>query len=107
MTQEQREDTETVVCFDWPTGKIFWRHGESARYNNAIAGEGPRATPTVDGGHVYAQGATGIVVCLDLATGALIWRYDVVTGGEPGGVCAYAVIEAPSILNLEPDRSPA
>ena len=35
---------------------------------------GPNATPTVDGGRVYAVGGFGDVLCADAATGKEVWR---------------------------------
>ncbi len=79
LTQEQQGKDETVVCYDLLTGKEKWRHRARARYETAIAGIGPRATPTVSGNRVYAFGATGILTCLDLETGREIWSRDTVT----------------------------
>ncbi len=37
-------------------------------------GDGPRATPTVDGDHVYALGANGDLIAVRLSDGVVIWR---------------------------------
>jgi hypothetical protein len=55
-------------------------HTTAARYDTVIAGEGPRATPTVVSNRVFACGGTGILNCLDLATGKLVWSRDLVAG---------------------------
>ena len=44
----------------------------------AIAGPGPRATPTFHEGKIYALGAAGRLNCLDAVTGKVIWRRDIV-----------------------------
>jgi outer membrane protein assembly factor BamB len=41
-----------------------------------MGGVGPRATPTLSGGLLYAQGATGLLQCLDPLTGAVKWERD-------------------------------
>jgi hypothetical protein len=52
------------------TGKQLWSYTKTAaRYDTVIAGEGPRATPTVVSNRVFTCGGTGILNCLDLATG--------------------------------------
>lgn len=76
VTQEQRGAEEVVSCYEWRTGKNVWLHNDEARYATTIAGEGPRATPTIMGDRVYTFGGTGILNCLDLATGKVIWRKD-------------------------------
>jgi len=37
---------------------------------------GPRATPTIFDGHVYAVGAVGNLVCLNGADGSVVWQKD-------------------------------
>jgi outer membrane protein assembly factor BamB len=59
------------------TGKLLWSFSEGARYFTPIAGEGPRATPTVVRDKVYALGATGRLHCLDLASGKPVWSQDI------------------------------
>ena len=78
VTQEQQGEDETIACYDLLTGKEKWRHSAPARYETAIAGIGPRATPTISGNRVYSFGATGILTCLDLETGREIWSRDTV-----------------------------
>ena len=46
---------------DAATGKLKWSHSIDARYNTVIAGLGPRATPTIDDGFVYALGGTAVL----------------------------------------------
>ena len=83
LVQEQRGPDECVIARSLATGAQLWAHTDAARYHTLIAGEGPRATPTVAGQRVFTFGATGILNCLDLATGARIWSRDVVR--ESGG----------------------
>lgn len=76
VTQEQRGDEELVTCYDLADGKLQWAHGHPVRFEEVIAGIGPRATPTIDQGRVYALGAEGHLMCLDGATGKLLWEHD-------------------------------
>jgi outer membrane protein assembly factor BamB len=78
VTQEQRGDQELVTAYNLQTGKPIWFHAEPLRHEDELGGIGPRATPTLEGNQVFAQGATGILVCLDLETGRLIWRRNIV-----------------------------
>ena len=74
VTMEQRGDLEMVTCYDVPTGRLEWAYSAPARYDSISGGAGPRATPTIDAGMVYAQGALGHLVCLDGATGQCRWE---------------------------------
>ena len=76
-TQEQRGENETVTCYDVLTGKLLWSHANAANFFQWQGGGGPRATPTVDRGQVFAIGATGLLDYLDAATGQRIWSRDI------------------------------
>jgi outer membrane protein assembly factor BamB len=87
VTHEQAGEEEALTCRDALTGALLWTHGEPGHYATTIAGEGPRATPTIAGGRVYALGSLGTLVCVDLATGTRVWRHslhDELGAGVPG-----------------------
>jgi outer membrane protein assembly factor BamB/ABC-type phosphate/phosphonate transport system substrate-binding protein len=57
----------------------------------------PRATPLIDGDHVYLLGAFGDLTCADLETGVTIWRINMIEqfAGEPElvwGTCSSPLI---------------
>ncbi|KAB2653798.1 MAG: PQQ-binding-like beta-propeller repeat protein [Verrucomicrobia bacterium] len=84
ITHEQCGPDECVTAYKLRTGKPIWAHTNQGRYDTVIAGEGPRATPTVASNHVFTCGGTGILNCLDLVSGKLIWTRDVIadSGGK-------------------------
>jgi len=79
ITQEQRGENETVICYDLITGSPIWSYAYVAHFQSSLAGEGPRATPCVSGGRVFAQGSTGLFHCLDLETGKLVWSKNILS----------------------------
>ena len=76
ITQEQDGDEELVTCRDTIDGTLRWTHRYEAHYESGVAGDGPRATPTIDGQRVYTLGSTGVLCCLDLASGKPQWTKD-------------------------------
>ena len=71
---------ETVSAFDLASGKLLWRDSYPASYSPAPEaqrhGLGPFATPTLDGGVLYAFGINGVLSAYDAAAGKLLWRHD-------------------------------
>ncbi len=76
VTLEQRGPEEWVTCYEIATGNPVWGHSVVGRHENPLGGIGPRSTPTIHAGRVYALGATGVLRCLDGKDGALIWQDD-------------------------------
>lgn len=76
VTMEQRGEQEWVTCYQVKTGELCWKHVIQARHQTFLGGVGPRSTPTIDEGNVYALGATGILRCLQGSSGRLIWQQD-------------------------------
>jgi outer membrane protein assembly factor BamB len=67
--------TERVLCLDEATGEVLWKHEYPVTYTISYPA-GPRCTPTVHEGKVYALGAEGNLACLDANTGDLVWSKD-------------------------------
>ncbi len=76
FTMEQRGEEELVICYDAKSGKEIWHHSEMSRFEEQVAGPGPRCTPTYADGKVYSLGGKAILTCIDAATGKLLWRRD-------------------------------
>lgn len=71
------EGKERLLCLDAKTGKQKWKFEVEREYDLSYPG-GPRATPTVANGMVYALGGMGHLVCLDAKTGEKKWEKDFV-----------------------------
>jgi outer membrane protein assembly factor BamB len=70
--------SERILCLDENDGQVVWEYKYDCPYVGLSYATGPRATPLVAGGKVYALGAVGNLVCLDAAKGTLIWSKDLV-----------------------------
>jgi outer membrane protein assembly factor BamB len=104
VTMEQRDAEELVTCYEILTGKLRWVHSTAVRHETTMGGVGPRATPTIHDGRVYAMGATGILRCLDGATGNLLWSKDVpaefgLGPGEDSNYVAWGRANSPLIVD--------
>ena len=102
-TQEQRGESEAVVCYDAETGLEVWVHLDAGRHSDPPAGPGPRATPTFHDGKIYAVSATGRLDRLDAGTGRLVWQRDILAdaGAEPPQFgCAASPLAAQEIVTV-------
>lgn len=97
VTQEQHGPLEKVVCRDVRSGEILWSHGDSTRYETALGGIGPRATPTLDGDRVFTMGATGRLNCLDLSSGRRLWTRDTLADG--GRQAHWGMSSSPLVID--------
>jgi outer membrane protein assembly factor BamB len=71
----KRTGKERVVCLEAGSGKELWVHAHDCEYHISYPG-GPRCTPTVADGKVYALGAMGNLVVLDADKGTQVWSKD-------------------------------
>ena len=68
---------ERVRCYREADGKLLWQHQYDCPYSTVTTyAIGPRATPTIDGEHVYTVGAEGNLLCLRITDGHVIWQKD-------------------------------
>ena len=69
-------DKDLVLCLNARTGKEFWKQDYDAPAGKDVQyGNGPRATPIIDGEFVYTFGCTGELACWSLAEGRQLWRH--------------------------------
>lgn len=66
---------EVAVALDAASGKQVWKTPIDGKYTSDM-GNGPRSTPTVDAGTVYALSANGKLVALNAANGKKVWEKD-------------------------------
>lgn len=76
FSQEQRGDKEAVVCYDAATGKVQWISEFLGRFEDDLGGPGPRSTPVLSQGHLFAQGANGSLVRIEPLSGKIVWEKD-------------------------------
>jgi outer membrane protein assembly factor BamB len=79
FTQEQRGPMETVVCYEAGTGREVWTRPIEARLDDPLGGPGPRATPALAEGGLFATCATGTLLRLNPSTGEIMWQQDLKT----------------------------
>jgi outer membrane protein assembly factor BamB len=77
VTLEQRGEEELVTCRSIANSEVTWSAAVRARHATVLGGVGPRSTPTIRDGVVYATGATGWLHAIDGATGRVLWKKDV------------------------------
>ena len=91
-----------AVCLDAGNGEVLWRTRTDHNLVEGQGGDGPRATPTVDGKMVYVFSAYGKLHALDSQTGTQQWSHDLVRefgSKKPNwGFCASPLVEGDLVL---------
>jgi outer membrane protein assembly factor BamB len=107
LYQNKDQNAEVVICWDADKGTELWRHEYACTYVNRN-GNGPRATPTIDGDRVYTVGATGILNCLKVDTGKPVWSHDLLQEGRATlpqwGLSFSPLIEGDLVLTVPGGR---
>jgi len=77
MLSDAQSPDEFVVCHSlkMKNKREVWRTRIDSRFNNQF-GDGPRATPSVDGKFVFALSAKGKLAALDVRDGLMLWSHD-------------------------------
>ncbi len=99
-TMGARDAMEYVIAIDAVTGKEKWSAEAGALLTNGW-GDGPRATPTVDGDKVYSLSGKGSLICLNTADGKPVWSASLTElGGKvPGwGYCESPLVEGNLVI---------
>lgn len=71
-------EREIIEAFDAKTGGALWKFDYPTAYRDDFGfDEGPRATPAIADGKVYAFGAEGTLHCLDVNSGKKLWSANI------------------------------
>jgi outer membrane protein assembly factor BamB len=105
----REKDNELVLCLDVATGNEKWQSEPYPAPYNWWPGEGnfskgPRSTPTVAGGRIYAAGVSGVLSCLDARTGNVVWRKQSRDAPPYGGPASPLVTDGLCIVHLGCDN---
>ncbi len=85
FTMGLRGDTEFLLAVDAKSGKELWATELGPLLKNGW-GNGPRGTPSVESGRVYAMSGMGYLLCANAADGKPVWQVSMADfgGGKPG-----------------------
>lgn len=95
-TMGLRADKEYVIAFDVATGKQLWATAHGAAFRND-RGDGPRGTPTIDGGTLYSLGGNGDLSAIDAKNGKLLWSQNVLEKFG-GSNITWGISESPLVI---------
>ncbi len=99
VTGERRGDEEWTSCYELETGALRWAHKYPVRFDGGVMdGPGPRATPAIGNGRVFAVDAAGQLDALELETGQLVWSRNIITDNE-APLPVYGVSASPLLLD--------
>jgi outer membrane protein assembly factor BamB len=91
------KEQEQVIALDAVTGKVVWQADYPRPPFKSVLGNGPRATPTVAGKHLYTMGINGVLSCFEAATGTKVWQVDLYSQFK-ADLPAFAVCCSPLVI---------
>ncbi|HVF90094.1 MAG TPA: PQQ-binding-like beta-propeller repeat protein [Blastocatellia bacterium] len=95
FVQGARSGDSVIFGLNRADGKVVWTQALGPKGNDS-RGNGPRATPTVDGDRVYGLSENGDLACLKTGDGAVVWRRNILKdfgGSNPG----WLISESPLV----------
>ena len=101
-TMFSKGDDEFIVCLNASNGEEIWRFRSDINYIESMGGNGPRATPTIDGELLFTVTAQGKLYALNTKNGEKVWSHDL--QGEFGskiprwGTCTSPLVEGKMLL---------
>lgn len=104
VTMVQRDEKQFAVALNASTGRTLWQTPIAPEYRNNM-GAGPRATPTISNGRIYAFTGEGILAALNLADGKTLWKRTLLQdlSGRPaeyGMACSPLVANGQIIVTI-------
>jgi len=104
FTIEQRGNEEVAAAYDVLSGRELWTNAWAATFIESMGGPGPRATPTVHDGTVFALGATGELRALDASNGKVRWRANILEDADAAnlnwGMAASPLVVGDAVLTV-------
>ena len=82
ITLEQRDDQEALTAYDLNTGTLQWIQTVPGFHHDTLGGTGPRSTPAIHQGKVYATTARGKLLCVNVSDGKPVWSQDLIKLGR-------------------------
>ena len=93
---------EVIAAYDLNNGSRLWQEVYDAPYQvNPAAqqhGPGPKSTPAIAAGRVFALGISGVLSALDVATGKVLWRRPAATTLPLYGTANSPVVDGDRVI---------
>lgn len=97
------QGTERVLCLSAATGDLLWKHEYECAYQISYP-SGPRCTPTVHDGLVYALGAEGNLTAIAVDSGKVAWskelKKDYQCEAPIWGFCGHPLVDGDRLICL-------
>jgi outer membrane protein assembly factor BamB len=95
FTLGDRDGAQQVIALNEADGKLLWTAKLGPPWRDQMGG--PRGTPTVSDGLVYAVGTEGDLVCVEAATGNVLWRKSLVADFGGSMMSMWKFSESPLV----------